>query len=135
MVTNIYVNLPVTDIDRSIEFFTRMGFTFNRQFTDKNAACLVLGEHHYAMLILTEFMTNFTAKPIHDASKATEVIVALQVETRQQVDELADRAAAAGAGPSKTLTQMDFMYVRNFEDLDGHLWEIFWMDPKAMSGK
>jgi len=134
MSTKIFVNLPVKDLGKSIEFFTKLGFTFNQQFTDENAGCLVIGDDIFAMLLVEPFFKNFTKKAIVDATTGTEAIVALGVESRQRVDELVDKAFAAGAKPSNETSDQGFMYSRSFQDLDGHLWEILYMDPAAVQG-
>jgi len=134
MSTKIFVNLPVKDLGKSIEFFTKLGFTFNQQFTDENAGCLVIGDDIFAMLLVEPFFKNFTKKEIVDATTGTEAIVALGVESRQRVDELVDKAFAAGAKPSNETSDQGFMYSRSFQDLDGHLWEILYMDPAAVQG-
>ncbi|GAA0688684.1 VOC family protein [Kitasatospora atroaurantiaca] len=134
MATKIFVNLPVKDLARSIEFFTKLGFTFNQQFTDENAGCLVIGDDIFAMLLVEPFFKNFTKKEIADATTSTEAIVALGVESRQRVDELVDKAFAAGARPSNETSDQGFMYGRSFQDLDGHLWEVLYMDPAAVQG-
>ena len=133
MATLIFVNLPVKDLDRSVAFFTRLGFTFNPQFTDENATCMVISDTIYVMLLVEKFFKTFTKKEISDATKTTEAIVSLMMDSREQVDELADQAMLAGAKPSAQLEEMPGMYARNFEDLDGHLWEVGWMDMNAMT--
>ena len=129
MIQNIFVNLPVKDLERSKTFFTQMGFSFNPQFTDENAACLVLGPNIYAMLLMEKFYNTFTSKHIADTATTSEVINALMVESRTEVDALAEKAFKAGAGKYRDPEDMGFMYGRSFQDLDGHLWEIGWMDP------
>jgi len=129
MIRNIFVNLPVKDLERSKAFFAQMGFTFNPQFTDENAACLVLGQNIYVMLLVEKFYNTFTQKQIANTADTSEVINALMVENRAEVDELAEKAFKAGAGKFRDPEDMGFMYGRSFQDLDGHLWEIGWMDP------
>ncbi len=129
MIQNIFVNLPVKDLERSKAFFAQMGFTFNPQFTDENAACLVLGPNIYAMLLVEKFYNTFTSKQIANSATTSEVINALMVESRAEVDELAEKAFKAGAGKFRDPEDMGFMYGRSFQDPDGHLWEIGWMDP------
>lgn len=128
----IYVNLAVGDLPRSVDFYRALGLSFNDQFSDKNAACLVIDPGHInAMLLVKPFFATFTSKPIVDSSTATEVILALSADSRAEVDAFAERAVAAGAGVSNDASDLGFMYTRSFQDPDGHLWEIFWMDPKA----
>ncbi|WP_431043382.1 VOC family protein [Streptomyces sp. P1-3] len=135
MSTKIFVNLPVKDLGKSIGFFEQLGYSFNPQFTDDNAACMVISDDIYAMLLVEPFFKSFTDKEIVDTSKGAEAIVALGVESRERVDELADKALAAGAKPSKEPMDEGFMYGRSFQDLDGHLWEVFYMDPSAVEGQ
>lgn len=125
----IFVNLPVRDLDRSIAFFKALGFAFNPQFTDHTAACMVIGEDSYAMLLTHEKFAVFTPKAIADATKATEVLTALSVESRAEVDRMVDAALAAGGTEARAPMDHGFMVDRAFNDLDGHIWEIFWMDP------
>lgn len=129
MSTKIFVNLPVKDLKKSMEFFTRLGFSFNPQFTDENAACLVFSESIYAMLLTEKFFKTFVTKEIADTNKTTEVINALFLDSRKAVDELVDKAMQAGAKKYRDSDEMDFMYSRSFSDLDGHLWEVGYMDP------
>ncbi|WKX71403.1 VOC family protein [Streptomyces sp. XD-27] len=135
MSTKIFVNLPVKDLDKSIGFFEQLGYSFNPQFTDEKGACMVISDDIYAMLLVEPFFKSFTDKEIVDTSKGAEAIVALGVESRERVDELADKALAAGGKPSKEPMDEGFMYGRSFQDLDGHLWEVFWMDPSAVEGE
>jgi len=129
MSTKIFVNLPVKDLNRSMDFFKSLGFTFNPQFTDERAACLVISEDIYFMLLTEKIFKTFMTKEIADTSKTTEVINALFFDSRETVDELADKALKAGARKYREPDIMDFMYSRSFSDLDGHLWEVGYMDP------
>jgi len=131
-VKQIFVNLPVKDLNKSIEFFTKMGFEFNPQFTDENATCMIMSENIFAMLLTEQYFSTFISKGISDAKKATEVIHALAVGTREEVDTLINKAFAAGGKQYKDPIDYGWMYNRNFEDLDGHQWEIFFMDMSAM---
>ncbi|KUN79667.1 VOC family protein [Streptomyces griseoruber] len=130
----IFVNLPVTDLDASKKFFTELGYSLNPQFSDDNAASVVISDTIVAMLLTKPFYATFTKKEIADATKTSEVLVALSSESREKVDELVDRALALGATPSGQTQDMGFMYGRSFDDLDGHTWEIVWMDPAAVEG-
>lgn len=132
MATNIFVNLPVKNLQQSIDFFTQMGFSFNQQFTNEDATCMVISDNIYVMLLVEKFFKTFTKKEISDASRTTEVIVCLSADSREQVDELVDKAFAAGAAESNFTTDQGFMYGRSFQDLDGHLWEVMYMDTSAM---
>ena len=129
MVNDIFVNLTVEDLERSKNFFSQLGFSFNQQFTDENAACLILGEHIFAMLLVKKFFNTFTTKTIADTNTTSEVITALMVGTKEEVDRLADDAFNAGAKYYRDTEDMGFMYLRTFQDPDGHLWEVGWMDP------
>ncbi len=131
MRTKIFVNLPVKDLQVSIDFFTKLGFTFNPQFTNENATCMVVSEDIFVMLLTTPFFQTFTKKEVADAEKVTEVLTALSVENREAVDELLAVALEAGAEEARDVQDLGFMYSRSFEDPDKHIWEIFWMDEKA----
>lgn len=134
MATQIFVNLPVKDLRKSTEFFTALGYSFNPQFSDENAGCLVISDTIYAMLLMEPFFKSFIKKEIADATKTTEVIVALTVESRARVDELAEKALASGGKPATDPIDHGFMYSRSFQDPDGHLWEVVYMDPSAVQG-
>lgn len=129
MSIKIFVNLPVKDLKKSMDFFTNLGFSFNPQFTDDNAACLVFSEDIYAMLLTEKFFKTFITKEVADTSKSVEVINALFLDSRTAVDDLVDKALRTGATRYRDPDEMDFMYGRSFADLDGHLWEIGYMDP------
>ncbi|MYX36068.1 MULTISPECIES: VOC family protein [Streptomycetaceae] len=134
MSTQIFVNLPVQDLPRSKAFFGGLGFSFDDRFTDDNAACLVIGEGIFAMLLAEPFFRQFTKKEVADATKTTEAIVCLGVESRERVDELADTALATGGHPSNEPMEQGPMYGRSFQDPDGHLWEVVYMDAAAFQG-
>lgn len=129
MNTNIFVNLPVKDLKKSIAFFTQLGYTFNPQFTDENATCMIISDTIYVMLLVEPFFMSFTKQPITDTTLSTEVIIALSAESREAVDALVDNAFKAGAGIYNETQEDTFMYTRSFKDLDGHRWEIIYMDP------
>lgn len=131
MVKQIFVNLAVKDLQKSIEFFTHLGFTFNPQFTDENATCMIIGENIFAMLMVEHRFKDFTKKEIIDAKKQVQVLNALSVGSREEVDALLDKALAAGATEPMPLQDYGWMYSRDIEDLDGHVWEVFYMDEKA----
>ncbi|HEY8402501.1 MAG TPA: VOC family protein [Cytophagaceae bacterium] len=133
MTTNIFVNLPVKDLKRSMEFFAQLGYSFNMQFTDEKATCMVISDQIYAMLITEEYFKTFIKKEICDTTKSTEVLVALSVESKDKVNEIVDKAIKAGG---KVVNEQDlgFMFFRSYEDLDGHTWEYFYMDPSAAQG-
>jgi predicted lactoylglutathione lyase len=128
----VFVNLAVEDLDRSVEFFTRLGFSFDPRFTDENATCMIVGEDAYVMLLVQPFFKGFTKKELADPATHTESIVALSARSREDVDAMADAALEAGGSPASDPMEMDFMYGRSFDDPDGHLWEVFWMDPAAL---
>jgi predicted lactoylglutathione lyase len=129
MINKIFVNLPVQDLQRSMTFFSSLGFSFNKQFTNEDAACLVISSDIYAMLLLKKFFKTFIKKEIADSAKSTEVILSLNTESRAEVDSLVAKALAAGAKEYREAEDHDWMYGRSFEDLDGHLWEVGYMDP------
>lgn len=133
MRSKIFVNLPVKDLNKSKEFFAKLGFTFNPQFTDQNAACMVISEDNYAMLLVEPFFKTFTKKEVVNAQTSTEVLVALSLDSKEKVDEMLSKALAAGAKEAREPQDHGFMYGRSLEDLDGHIWEMFWMDPKAIN--
>jgi predicted lactoylglutathione lyase len=131
MATQIFVNLPVKDLKRSVEFYTRLGYTFNPKFTDENATSMIVSDDIFVMLLVESFFKTFTPKPIADAKKSTEVLLCLSVESRAKVDELVSKAVAAGAKTPNAPKDYGFMYQHGYEDLDGHLWELVYMDPNA----
>ncbi|WP_405020711.1 VOC family protein [Kitasatospora sp. NBC_00070] len=133
MAKMIFVNLPVKNLDKSIEFFEAVGYSFNPQFTDETASCMVISDTIFAMLLTEARFADFTKKPIADATASTEVITALSADSRAEVDELVDKAIAAGAGAVNDPMDLGFMYSRSFQDLDGHQWEYVWMDQAAMA--
>lgn len=134
MSTKIFVNLPVKDLARSVEFFITMGYRFDEQFTDEKAGCLVIADDIFVMLLTEPFFSSFTRKSIADTTGSTETIIALSQDSRADVDRLADAAFAAGAQPAKETEDGSPMYTRSFYDLDGHHWEIFHMDPAVFQG-
>ncbi|MGP0584741.1 VOC family protein [Paenibacillus timonensis] len=130
--SNIFVNLPIKDLQRSMNFFLALGFEFNPQFTDEKAACLVIGENIFAMLLTEEYFKSFTKKEIPDTSGHSEVIVALSADSRNQVDDIVNKALASGGKPYSDPVDHGFMYTWSFQDPDGHLWEIMYMDASAV---
>lgn len=135
MITKIFVNLPVKDLNKTVEFFTKLGFTFNPQFTDENATCMIVGENMFVMLLVEKFFKTFTKKEITDSTKNTEAIVALSAQSREEVDQMMNKVVEAGGKESGAPQQQEdyaWMYGRYFEDLNGHLWHIFYMDESAM---
>lgn len=132
MAKQIFVNLPVRDLNKSIEFFTKLGFTFNPQFTDENATCMIIGENIFAMLLVEKFFKNFTKKEIADSNKTTEVILALSSDSRESVDDIVQKAIAAGGSAPNDKQDHGWMYQHGFQDIDGHLWEVMYMDESAI---
>ena len=118
----IFVNLPVKDLDRSVEFFTRLGFRFNPQFTDENATCMIVSDTIYVMLLREEYFRTFTPKEVCDSTRHTEVLVALSSESREAVDEMVRKAVAAGGSTYADPQDHGFMYQHGFQDPDGHIW-------------
>ena len=132
MATKIFVNLPVRDLNKTIDFFTKLGFTFNPQFTDENATCMVVGEGIFVMLLVEKFFKTFTKKEICNTTKATEVILALSAESREKVDQMINKVIEADGRESREPQDHGWMYGRSFEDIDGHVWEIIYMDESAI---
>jgi predicted lactoylglutathione lyase len=129
----LFVNLPVRDLKRSVEFFTQLGFTFNPRFTDANATCMIVSDEAFVMLLEEERFRDFTRKQIADTGTHSEGLFAFDCESRAEVDRLTEIALAAGAKQAMETQDHGFMYTRSFYDLDGHHWEIFWMDPAALA--
>lgn len=127
------MNLPVKDLAASMDFFGKLELSFNEQFTDENAACLVVSDTVFVMLVVEEFFQTFTKKEIVDATKMTEVFIALSVDDREAVDAFLEKALEAGAVEAREVQDQGFMYSRSFEDPDGHIWEFFCMDEKAVT--
>ena len=132
MAKQIFVNLPVKDLGKTLEFFKKLGFEFNPQFTDENATCMVVNENIFVMLLVEKFFKTFTQKEICDTTKNTEVITALSTESREKVDQMLENVIKAGGKESRKPQDHGWMYGRSFEDLDGHIWEIIYMDEKAL---
>ena len=133
MATQIFVNLPVKDLNRSVDFFTKLDFKFNPQFTDEKATCMIVGDNIFVMLLVEEFFKTFTNKSIADATKSTEVLLALSAESREKVDEMINNAIKAGGSAPNPKQDQGWMYGHGFQDLDGHLWEVMYMDPSGIN--
>jgi predicted lactoylglutathione lyase len=127
MHSQIFVNLPVKDLKRSVDFFTQLGYTFNPQFTNENATCMILGENLFAMLLVEKFFSGFTTKAICDTTKSTETLNCLSCDSREQVDALVAKAVANGGTAPRPVQDYGFMYAHGYEDLDGHTWELVYM--------
>ncbi|MGY1436288.1 VOC family protein [Streptomyces reniochalinae] len=134
MSRKIFVNLPVKDLNRSVDFFTKCGFSFNPQFTDENATCMVVSDDIFVMLLVEPFFQSFSKRGIPDPARASEVLVCLSADSREEVDALVDSAVAAGGGTHGEPQAEGPMYGRSFTDPDGHIWEVMWMDPAALEG-
>ena len=132
MATKIFVNLPVKDLNRSMAFFIKLGFQFNPQFTDETAACMIVSEDIYVMLLTRAKFKEFTPKEICDATKSTEVLVCLSRETRDAVNDMISKAVAAGGTAYAEPKDYGFMYQHGFQDLDGHIWELIYMGPSVV---
>jgi len=132
MATQIFINLPVKDLKRSIDFFTKLGFLFNPQFTDDSATCMIIGENIYAMLLVEDRFRGFTKKSISDAGKYTEVLIAIDAESKEAVDDMVAKAFDAGGTVDKQAQDDGWMYGHGFADPDGHQWEVLYMDESAI---
>lgn len=127
MATNIFVNLPVRDLQASIKFFTHLGYSFNKNYTDETATCMIVAENIYVMLLTEARFKEFTPKPIADARTSTEVLVCLALESREAVQTMVAKAIEAGGSNYKEPQDHGFMYGHGYQDLDGHLWELVHM--------
>ena len=132
MAAQIFVNLPVKDLNKTIEFFAKLGFKFNPQFTNQNATCMIIGENVFAMLLVEKFFKTFIKKEICDAKKSTEVLLTITAESRKKVDEMISNAVKAGGKEPREPQDHGWMYGRAFEDINGHIWEVFWMNPSKI---
>ena len=132
MATKIFINLPVKDLNRSISFFTELGFSFNPKFTNEKGTCLIIGENINAMLLVEEFYATFTNKEICNAETTSEVLIAVSFETREKVDEIMEKAIQSGGTEYVETKDYGWMYQRTFLDIDGHHWEIFYMDESKI---
>jgi predicted lactoylglutathione lyase len=132
METKIFVNLPVKNLNKSIEFFTKLGYTFNQQFTDETATRMIVTDDIFVLLLTEEKFKTFTPKEICDAKKSTEVLVCLSTESRAKVDEMVGKAVAAGGATYNDPQDHGFLYGHGFQDLDGHIWELIYMEPGAV---
>ena len=132
MAIKIFVNLPVKDLTRSVEFFTKLGFGFDEQFTDETATCMIVSDDIFVMLLTEEKFQTFTPKKICDAGKFTEVLVCLSLESRANVEEMVAKAVAGGGSTYNEPQDHGFMYAHGFQDLDGHIWELIYMESSAV---
>jgi uncharacterized protein len=135
MSTQIFVNLPVKNLPKSVAFFTALGYTFNPQFTDENATCMIVSDSIFVMLLVEDYFKAFTKKTIVNARTNTEVLLCLSCESREHVDAMVRKAVAAGGTTSSEAKDLGFMYQHGYDDLDGHTWELMHMaDPAANAG-
>lgn len=132
MSKKIFVNLPVKDLDKSVEFFKKLGYEFNPQFTDDTAACMVISDDIYTMLLTEPKFKEFTPKEIADSSKTTEVLTCLSSDSKEELNDLMEKALSAGAIETREPQDYGFMYGRSYTDLDGHIWELMWMDENGI---
>ncbi|WP_333775302.1 VOC family protein [Streptomyces sp. IBSBF 3136] len=130
----IFVNLATDDVEASKKFFTELGYAINPQFSTDECACVVISDTIIAMLLSKEHYAKFTKKEIADSTRTSEVLICLSAESREKVDELVEKAVAAGGSAGGQTQDLGFMYGRAFDDLDGHTWEVTWMDPAAVQG-
>lgn len=135
MQKQIFVNLPIRNMGRSQAFFKALGFSFNPQFTNEQGACMEVSDAIFVMLLVEPFFQGFTNKPVADATKATEVLIALSCDSREEVQALVKKALAAGATTPMPPQDHGFMFQHGFTDLDGHMWEVFYMDPAHVQGQ
>lgn len=132
MAKQIYVNLPVKNLEKTKAFFSKLGFEYNLQFTNEKGACMIVDDNIFVMLLQEEFFKTFTKKEIADATKTTEVLIAISAESREKVDETVNKAIEAGGSTYSDPQDHGWMYLRTFADLDGHQWEIMYADEKAL---
>jgi predicted lactoylglutathione lyase len=130
----IFVNLATNDVAASRKFFTELGYSINPQFSTEECACVVISDTIIAMLLSKQRYADFTKKEIADSTKTSEVLICLSSESREKVDELVEKAVAAGGSANEDAQDHGYMYGRSFDDLDGHSWEVVWMDPAAVQG-
>lgn len=132
MSRSIFINLPIKDLQRSIDFFNALGFTYNPQFSDDTGACFVISDVIHLMILTEEKFRTFSPHPISDARGVTEVLNALSCSSREEVDDLVSKAVAAGGNTYAEARDHGFMYGHGFQDPDGHVWEVFYMDMSAL---
>lgn len=131
MPRQIFVNLPVKDVQRSIAFFTALGFSFEPKYTGEKSACMIIDDNIFVMLLEDNYFKTYTKKALCDATRSTEVLVCLSCDSRQQVDDTVARAVESGGTIPREPQDLGFMYGHAFEDLDGHIWELAYMEPGA----
>lgn len=131
MLSKIFVNLAVKDLKKTMNFFSELGFKYNMQFTDDKAACMIINDDASVMLLSEPFFRTFTKKELADAHKSTEVLNAIMVESKEKVNNILEKALAMGATEAREPQDHGYMFARSFSDLDGHIWEVCWMDMEA----
>ena len=131
MATQAFINLAVKHLEKTRNFFSKLGFPFNEQFSNEKAVCMIINENCFVMLLAEPFFQSFTSKVLVDAHKGTEVLMGISADKKENVDSLLDKALAMGAKEDRPAQDHGFMYSRSFHDLDGHIWEVFWMDMSA----
>lgn len=132
MATKVFINLPVKDLNKSVSFFTGLGYTFNQQFTDENATCMIISDYIFAMLMTDSYFKTFTKKAISDAKTSTEVLIALDTGSREETQQIIDKAKELGATIYSEPQDHGWMYQHSFADLDGHQWEFMYMDETQL---
>ena len=130
---NIFINLPVKDVNKSTHFFKELGFEFNPQFSDETTSCMIISDNIYVMIMVEERFKGFTRKEIVDTTTSAEAIFCLSAESRDQVDEVVNKALSSGGKSYSDPQDHGFMYGWGFQDLDGHIWEVAYMDESAMN--
>lgn len=135
MAKQIFINLPVADLPGTIAFFTALGFSFNPQWTDETATCMIVGNNIFVMLLKQDRFQTFTPKPVADAHQSTEVLLCLALDSRDEVDSMVRKAVAAGGSTYNEPQDHGFMYGHGFQDLDGHIWELVYMVPQVTDEK
>ena len=133
MATQLFINLAVKDVKKTMDFFSKLGFTFNMQFTNENAACMIINDEAFVMLLRESFFKTFIKKELVDAYKGTEVITSISAESKDKVNKIVDKALSIGATETREPLEQGFMFGRSFSDPDGHIWEVFWMDMNAFT--
>jgi predicted lactoylglutathione lyase len=130
---NIFINLPVKDLKKSTNFFKELGFEFNLQFSDETTSCMIINDNIYALIMIEERFKGFSKKEIVDTTTSAEAILSLSAESRDRVDELVNKALSSGGKSYSEPQDHGFMYIWGFQDLDGHLWEVAYMDESAIN--
>jgi hypothetical protein len=131
--TDVYINLPVNDLKKSVDFFKQLGFDFNSRFSNDQTACMILNNECYVMLLQEMYFRDFTNNGIADTSQFTEVLLAISVDSKEKVNSFLENALRMGAREAREPQDNNFMFGRSFHDLDGHIWEIFWMNPTEIT--